>query len=242
MIKYILCVIFLFVTSYSIAEDEYHSDFADRLRALESEVAKVSSDLNDVVSRGDAKNQESYSTLYTKITDIEERLRELNGKFQHVEYTSKQLVAKLANLTEDMNYRFTKLERDRNSKEKIHSLKDGVKLFEEGRYKDARESFNSYIKVAQGNEKGEAYYWLGKCYMEDNINKEAGTYFLKSYKYYPANSRAADSLLNLAVSLKKLDKRNRACSILERLDMEYPNRPEDQKELSKQEQDSLKCG
>nr|MCH9753602.1 hypothetical protein [Alphaproteobacteria bacterium] len=140
MIKYILCVIFLFVTSYSIAEDEYHSDFADRLRALESEVAKVSSDLNDVVSRGDAKNQESYSTLYTKITDIEERLRELNGKFQHVEYTSKQLVAKLANLTEDMNYRFTKLERDRNSKEKIHSLKDGVKLFEEGRYKDARES------------------------------------------------------------------------------------------------------
>jgi TolA-binding protein len=241
MIKYIFCSVFFLITAYFSYAEEDRIGLENRLNYLESEIAKVSRNLTEISSNNETKNQKSYSDLYAKIVDIEERLRELNGKLEHVEYTSKQLIGKLSNLTEDINYRFTKLERSKDSREQVGDLRDGIKMFEDGKYRDARESLHSYIKIAQGNDKGEAYYWMGKCYMEENIYKEAGTYFLKSYKYYPSNSKATDSLLNLAISLKKLDKRNRACSILSRLDLEYPNRSKDQKELSKQEQDFLKC-
>jgi len=182
------------------------------------------------------------SELYTKILDLETRLREIEGRIQHTEYTYKQLIAKITNLTDDMNYRFSKMDQKKSSEaDTVKDLKSYVKIFEQGDFSGAREGINNYIKYSNGTDKGEAYYWLGRCYMEEKNYNEAGTYFLKSYKYYPASTKAADSLLHLSFSLEKLDKKNRACTILGRLDAEYPNRSEEDKLLSKQQKTKLKC-
>ena len=159
------------------------------------------------------------SSLYTRMMDLEARLREVQGKLQQIEYTNKQLIAKIGNVVDDMNYRFAKLEKSPSDTESIKDLKEHVKMFLDGKVEEALKELNNYVKHAKDDEKGEVYYWIGRAYMEQKIYKEAGTYFLKSYKYYPANPRAASSLLYLAMSLEKIDKVNRACSILERLDL-----------------------
>lgn len=181
------------------------------------------------------------SELYTKVLDLETRLREMEGRIQHSEYTYKQLIAKITNLTDDMNYRFSKIDQKSPEADTVKDLKSYVKMFEQGNFSGAREGINNYIKYSNGTDKGEAYYWLGRCYMEEKNYNEAGTYFLKSYKYYPASTKAADSLLQLSYSLEKLDKKNRACTILGRLDAEYPNRSEEEKFLSQQQHTKLKC-
>lgn len=183
----------------------------------------------------------SGSELYTKILDLETRLREIEGRIQHAEYTHKQLIAKISNLADDMNYRFSKVDQKSSEADTVKDLKSYVKMFEQGNFSGAREGINNYIKYTNGTDKGEAYYWLGRAYMEEKNYNEAGTYFLKSYKYYPANTKAADSLFQLSLSLEKLDKKNRACTILGRLDSEYPNRSEEDKVLSQQQHAKLKC-
>lgn len=240
MIKSVITFVFLFITKYSFCAEEY-VNLENRLSNLESETAKLSRQLSHINSVNEGKHQDLYSILNKKISSIEEKLEDLRVKIERVESTSKNLKSKLSNLTDDMNYKFAKLDRAKNN-EPMRDLKECIRIFERGDYNEARNSLHNYIKIANGNDKGEAYYWIGRCYMADNIYKEAGTYFLKSYKYYPGNPKAADSLLNLAISLKKLDKKNRACSILNRLEIEYPNRPDEHKELSKNEQEYLRCG
>jgi TolA-binding protein len=186
-------------------------------------------------------SQKQNSELFKKIVQLEEQIRELQGNIQHVEHTNKQLMAKINNVNEDMSYRFAQMEKSSSGKDSLKSIKEYVSMIESGKVKDARVGLLDYIKYKKGNAKGIAYYWLGKSYMAERAYKDAGTYFLKSYKYYPANEKAPESLLGLAVSLRNIDKKNRACSILKRLDAEYPNRPDEKKEISQGEYSALKC-
>ena len=200
-------------------------------------VTELSRAVEDLSSNSQKQNSE----LFKKITQLEEQMRELQGNIQHVEHTNKQLMAKINNVNEDMSYRFAQMEKSSSGKDSLKSMKEYISMIESGKVKDAREGLLDYIKYKKGNVKGIAYYWLGKSYMEERAYKDAGTYFLKSYKYYPANEKAPESLLGLAVSLRNLDKKNRACSILNRLNVEYPNRSEEEKELSQGEYSVLRC-
>lgn len=212
----------------------YESSNRDDLEATKHE-------LHERVQEISYESQKRSSEFLTKITQLEEQIRELQGNIKHLEHTNKQLISKINNVNEDMSYRFAQMEKSSSGKESLKSIKEYVSMIESGKIKDAREGLFDYIKYKKGNIKGIAYYWLGKSYMAEKSYKDAGTYFLKSYKYYPANEKAPESLLGLAVSLKNLDKKNRACSILNRLDVEYPNRSDEDKEISRDEYSGLRC-
>ncbi len=201
------------------------------------DVMELSRAVEDLSSNSQKQNSE----LFKKIMQLEETVRELQGNIQHVEHTNKQLMAKINNVNEDMSYRFAQMDKSSSVKDSLKSIKEYISMIESGKLKDARSGLLDYIKYKKGNAKGIAYYWLGKSYMEEGAYKDAGTYFLKSYKYYPVNEKAPESLLGLAVSLRYLDKKNRACSILKRLSVEYPNRTDEKKEISQGEYSALKC-
>ena len=54
---------------------------------------------------------------------------------------------------------------------------------------------------------------------------KAAINYLKGYKQSPKGIKASDSLLKLALSLGELKKGQEACSILDKLEAEFPNRP-----------------
>jgi len=191
-----------------------------------------------------ALDSDHNAILYSKIEDLETRLREMNGRVQQLEYAHKQLVAKIGNVVDDINYRFAKLEskpEGTKTNDSIKSIKEYDQMVSEGRFSDALHGLKNYVQYADDGVKGEVYYLLGRCYLAENNYKEAGANFLKSYKYYPTNPKAASSLIYLAISLSKLDKSNRACSMLERAHTEYPNMSQEEKELYQSEVLKLRC-
>jgi len=192
---------------------------------------------------GCAAAHDDGGVLYNKVAELENGLKEMQGKIQQLEYAHKQLVAKIGNVVDDINYRFAKLET--KAGDVVHGSSKGLneysQMFSEGKISDALHGLKEYVKHAEEETKGEAYYWLGRAYLAENNYKEAGANFLKSYKYYPINRKAASSLIYLAISLENLDKNNRACSMLERVYNEYPNMNQEEKDLYQKEVIKLKC-
>lgn len=66
-----------------------------------------------------------------------------------------------------------------------------------------------------------AYYWLGETYYVQKQYEQAAVQFLKGYQDFPKGSKAADSLLKLALSLVNLKKKEEACTTLHKLTTEF---------------------
>lgn len=96
----------------------------------------------------------------------------------------------------------------------------------EGNLALAKTKFADFIKqhpssILQSN----ATFWYAEIfYREGNFNQAAINY-LQCYKKYPKGSKAPDALLKLAYSLASLNKNKEACSMLDKLESEFPKRP-----------------
>lgn len=101
-----------------------------------------------------------------------------------------------------------------------------LSLLKDGKFDEAEEKFASFIQNHQKHRLREnAVFWYAESfYLRSNFNQAAINY-LKSYKEYPKGSKAADALLKLSLSLGALNKSKEACSILDKLESEFPNRP-----------------
>ena len=72
------------------------------------------------------------------------------------------------------------------------------------------------------------------------FNKAAVNY-LQSYKQYPKGSKAPDSLLKLSYSLASLNKNKEACSMLTKLEQEFPQRPISSIKRAQEAKDKFQC-
>jgi len=96
----------------------------------------------------------------------------------------------------------------------------------EGDFALAETKFADFIKKYPSSRlQSNAIFWYAEIfYREGNYNKAAINY-LQCYKKYPKGSKASDALLKLAYSLASLNKNKEACSMLDKLEAEFPNRP-----------------
>lgn len=229
-------VVFLFFANSFAENSELSAE--NKADESDSQLSQANSDNDD---------SSSVANLHKRVLDLEEKVRELNGKVQYSDYTYKKIIEKINNLASDVNYRFSELVEEKGAENKeITTPTDKIahysSMIEEKNYKDAIAGLMKFIKINHNKiDLDEPYYLLGTAYMEQSLYDKAGTYFLKCYKYYPKKPRAPESLLGLAKSLAKLEKYNRACSILSRLEKEYPNRTEEEKSLSIAEKKNIKC-
>ena len=91
---------------------------------------------------------------------------------------------------------------------------------------EAEEKFALFIKNYPNSAlQSNAYFWYGETFFRRNMFDKAAINYLKGYKQFPKSAKAADSLLKLALSLGGLNKKGEACSILAKLEAEFPNRP-----------------
>lgn len=88
---------------------------------------------------------------------------------------------------------------------------------------------------------GNAQYWLGEAfYVRGNYKAAAGA-FLKGYKTYSRSSKAADSLLKLAMSLDRLGQKEAACSSYGELATRFPTAPPHIKSRAQSERQRMHC-
>lgn len=73
---------------------------------------------------------------------------------------------------------------------------------------------------------GNAQYWLGEVYFVQGDYRAAANAFLNGYQTYGQSSKAADSLLKLAMSLNRLGARDDACASLKAIAQRYPDAPD----------------
>lgn len=117
----------------------------------------------------------------------------------------------------------------------LASLKDS-------KFEEAEQKFSVFIKnFPQSALQSKAYFWYGESFYKRNIFDKAAISYLKGYKQDPKGSKAADSLLKLALSLGSLKKKQDACAMLSKLESEYPNRSADSVKKAKDAKIKFGC-
>lgn len=131
-----------------------------------------------------------------------------------------------ATLSEDTNKTFFVNKPDSSESQDKIDYDLALATLKEGNLALAETKFADFIKqhpdsILQSN----ATFWYAEIfYRESNYNKAAINY-LQCYKKYPKGAKAPDALLKLAYSLASLNKNKEACSMLDKLETEFPKRP-----------------
>ncbi len=89
---------------------------------------------------------------------------------------------------------------------------------------------------------GSAQYWLGESAFVSGEYKTAADRFLKTFTNYPNNERAPESLLKLAISLRRLGNNPDACATFSELERRYPQAPKSVQQRADAEKKRANCG
>ena len=151
--------------------------------------------------------------LHSKLLIVEQQIKLLESKISYLEDTNKNLNEKLSKLNFSTN----------SSKEIILKAQS---LVEKHKNSEAIKILESFIIENPNNELDEMYYLLGKICLSENMFAKSGTSFLKYYKFYPNKYHAPECLLNAAKSFRNLNRSDKACLLLEKLEKEYSEKIE----------------
>jgi TolA-binding protein len=213
--RFFKIVIFLSLSlNVCLASNAIEIDLEDG-SSLEERVSSLQSKLR--ITNNQNKN------LHAKILELEEKIREMNGKLLDLESIDSKFTNKIQNLTADTNHRLENLEK----KSPSHKPQDKViagpmtqysNMIEKKNYKGAIQGLEQYISThTTSTTLGEAYYWLGYAYMSNQEYTKAVKMFVNSYNGYPNSIKAEYSLLNMSISLARMQERNKSCAILNKL-------------------------
>ncbi len=94
------------------------------------------------------------------------------------------------------------------------------------RYDRAARAFREFLeKHPDGQQAGNAYYWLGETYLAQKKYREAAIRFADGYQKFPKHPKAPDNLLKLGLTMAKLNKSREACASWAELRRRYPEAP-----------------
>lgn len=112
----------------------------------------------------------------------------------------------------------------------------------ENKLEDAENKFTKFIeKYPNSKLIGNAYFWNGESFYRRNKFDKAALAYLKGYKQDSKGTKAGDALLKLAMALGEINKIPEACTTLEKLNREFPNRSDASKKRAKETSDRLGC-
>ena len=238
----------------------------DRLERVERDL----NTLQKQFYRGGAKGSSaapSYSgggDTEAMIDKIEEQMRTLNGKLEQLEFANTKLLEKFEKQAADYEFRFKELE-NKSSKEQLDAkpqveLKElpkeqpksvdlikeeynkAVALFKSSDFKNAELGFSKFIEKHPNHPlTGNAYYYLGESFFARKNYEKAAVNFIQSYKKFPRNNKASDSLFKLGLSLAKLNRTKEACGAFAKIEQNYPDISDSLKQKLDDESARLKC-
>jgi tol-pal system protein YbgF len=116
-------------------------------------------------------------------------------------------------------------------------------LLRQANYEEAEKAFKNFIdKNPKDSLLENAKYWYAETFYVRAKFNDAAVAFADAYQQNPKGTKAADSLLKLALTLAALDKTEDACTTLDGLKKDYPRAAATVRARADQERARLKCG
>lgn len=109
----------------------------------------------------------------------------------------------------------------------INPLDQGLELFRKGNTKEAIPIFDSIVKgKAKDEQKAEAYYWLGECYMAQKEYEKAILAYQDLIKGYPQSNRLPSALMKQAEAFTQINDTMSAIILYRQVIKKYPGSEE----------------
>jgi tol-pal system protein YbgF len=202
--------------------------------------------LSSIIAASAPQATVSNADLYSKITQMEEQNRRLQGRIEELEHKLTKLDEKKPEQTKAAAKTEVKIIEAKPSTKPEVKIQDVVpeqenlprnpklsdapnddfeaafSLMSEGNIPQARKSFTTFAKKYPNSSlSGEAYYWLGEMAFDEKDYNNAAINYLKGYRDYPKGSKAPENIFKLAQTLKKLGRTDEACKNLGRFSTEF---------------------
>ncbi|MCR9212135.1 MAG: tol-pal system protein YbgF [Proteobacteria bacterium] len=101
-----------------------------------------------------------------------------------------------------------------------------ISLVRADQYDEAEAAFAEFLAQNKDHElAGNAQYWLGETFYVRGDFPNAASAFFEGYQNYPDNSKAADNLLKLAMTLGRMDQKDEACATFEQINKQFSQLP-----------------
>jgi len=101
------------------------------------------------------------------------------------------------------------------------TYENAFSLLKQEKYDMAEREFQVFLNQYPNHSlAGNAKYWLGETYYVRGDFEKAARLFAEGFQKYPNNSKSADNLLKLGMSLAALDKKDDACVALSQIEKE----------------------
>jgi len=193
--------------------------------------------------------------LYSRVSAQDLVVRDLTAKIEQLEFRQQELESKLSKMNADVDVRFNMMQNEKTDKkddpkstttptdkEGKKAYDDAYAIMKKGDYKKAEEAFTLFMKdYPKSTLVGNANYWLGETYYARGLYEQAVGIFADGFTKYKHNSKAADNLLKLGLTMNKLQKKEEACTAFKSLSSEFPKADKKLKDRAEQEAKKLSC-
>lgn len=120
------------------------------------------------------------------------------------------------------NVRGRELQESKPDKETLYAA--AFETFKEGKYEKARLEFENYLKLYPKTEySGNAQFWLGECFYNEQQYEKAILEYEKVVREYPESNKVPAALFKQGLSFRNLGDKSSARLFLQQVIRDYPN-------------------
>ncbi len=226
---------------------------AEKLNRLEQDVVLLQRQTyQSDTSIGATGETGTLDGLYTQLTEQQNVVRDLTAQLEKITFDIEKNKEEIAKLKADVDMRF-KLQATENtvaqpvpapvvSGEDKAAYDAAYGLLKKGDFPAAETAFVAFMRdYPNSSLVGNANYWLGETYYARGQFEQAVGIFADGFTKYKDNTKAADNLLKLGMSMAKLNKKTEACTAFASLPVEFPKAADALKERAAAEAKKLTC-
>ena len=238
----VLCVL---IMSGCVATQEDVGGLYARQNKLEARMERLSQEMDVIkkknfgVDSGSANAGDQIFQLQTKVDDLERNISDIDSGLSSLQNDVQKLNKRVSTVSSQAQ----SLQKNAAAKSQqkteevstapkepeLNDFDKGYRNLGEGKYKLAREQFNSYIKNNPDSTKvPDSVFWIADSYYRQGNYEEAILAYQKLIDSYPKDSRVPLAYLKQGLSLRKLDKKDEAKLFFETLVDKYPDSEEAQ--------------
>ncbi|MEM9098294.1 MAG: tol-pal system protein YbgF [Pseudomonadota bacterium] len=192
------------------------------------------------------------------VSRLETELARLTGQIEQLQFDLRQYQERTDRQIQDLLFRVTELEGGDTSTivpvtpqaqpETPIILSEQADLdrakldIQQGRFDQGESRLVKFINDYPASSlTGEAHYWLGQSQFVRGAFPEAATTYLAGYQQNTRDSYAPDNLLQLGITLGRLNQVQTACQTLTEVERQYPNASASVRQAVADEKASLAC-
>lgn len=220
-------------------------DLQEKLLELENKLSQIKKLQKKETEKSPNLEKNSPMYLSVRIDEFDEDLRKFSGEIENIQHEINELKTKLNMAIQDFELRLVDLEAKTKKNSEISNVNaqfingelqkrkeqqvkkekstktlydQALKDFNENKLDQAKEKFINFVKKhPQSNLAGNSRFWLGEIFLKQKDFLKATRQYIVLQQKYPKNIKINESLIKLAIALKELDQREKACKSLNKL-------------------------